>query len=182
MSLNVTFAPIRQDLQVMTLHNTYIQSLASDKKELEVVETYLKESKISSSATFIEYEHWRSSPWNKSAESEQIHLVLNRDIVTWGQKGLDDVSEVLTCLLILFSQEPGGQFSMKIGHLHDCWRSIESNQGRNSDQYVCFRLILWRYLDCQDLLQETKDELFMGALSMVGITKQIWGIDQNSID
>ena len=171
-----------QDQNLLSLDNiNNFQGLASDKKELEVVERCLIDGKIPSCAT-IEYEHWRSSPWNKSAESEQIHLVLNRDIVTWGQKGLDDVSEVLTCLLILFSQEPGGQFSMKIGHLHDCWRLIESNQGRNSDQYVCFRLILWRYLDCQDLLQETKDELFMGALSMVGITKQIWRIDQNSID
>eukprot|EP00092_Neocalanus_flemingeri_P083078 GFUD01104225.1.p1 GENE.GFUD01104225.1~~GFUD01104225.1.p1 ORF type:complete len:388 (+),score=81.38 GFUD01104225.1:95-1258(+) len=136
----------------------------SDKTELETVENYMVESKISSTAT-IEYEQFRSSPWNKSPENERIHLVLSRKIVTWGKKGVDDISELLTCLLILFSQEPGGQFSRKIGQLYDCWR-----------------FVLWSYLDSQDLVQDTKQELFNGALSMVGITKEIWRIEQNCLD
>ena len=47
---------------------------------------------------------------------------LNREIVTWGQKGVDDVSELLSCLLILFSQEDGPFFSSRIGQLFEGWR------------------------------------------------------------
>ena len=81
--------------------------MASDKTELEVVESYLKENRISNTPTF-EYEDWISSCWTLCSEYNQIHLVLNRGMVTWGQKGVDDVSELMACLLILFSQQDGG--------------------------------------------------------------------------
>jgi len=142
------------------------KGLVSDKTEMEVVHNYLTKKDLSiMSRETIKYEHWRSSPWNKSAEFEKNHLLLNKEIVTWGQKGLDDVSELLVCLLILFSQEVGGQFSKKIGHFHDKWR-----------------FVLWSYLMGQNLMEETKNELYKGALSMCGITKQIWKIEQNCIN
>ena len=90
--------------------------MAAEQAELETVESYLAVSKISKTAT-AEYNKWRSSPWATAR-----HLALNRDIVTWGQKGLDEVSELLVCLLLLFSQEDGEEFSTNIGQLHDRWR------------------------------------------------------------
>jgi len=133
-----------------------VKNMTSDKSELETVERYLEVSNISKTAT-AEYESWRSSPWESAR-----HLALNRDIVTWGQKGLDKVSEILVCLILLFSQEDGEEFSTNIGQLHDRWR-----------------FILWRYLETGAMQEDTKIDLFNGALSMVDITKQIWTIEQN---
>jgi len=132
-----------------------LKNMASDKSELETVETYLAVSNISKT-NIAEYDCWRRSPWETAR-----HLALNRDIVTWGQKGLDEVSELLVCLLLLFSQEDGEEFSIKIGQLHDRWRCI-----------------LWRYLESLELQKDIKIELFNGALSMVEVTKQIWTIEQ----
>ena len=98
--------------------------MASDKTELEVLKIYLKENKMSDTATF-KYEDWISSCWSHCSEYKQSHLVLIRGIVTWGQKGVDDVSELLACLLILFSQEDGAHFSYKVGQLFEGWRSVK---------------------------------------------------------
>ena len=42
-----------------------------------------------------------------------------------------------------------------------------------------FRFLLWRYLETGAMQEDTKIDLFNGALSMVDITKQIWTIEQN---
>ena len=95
--------------------------MTSDKAELTVVENFLTENKINSSQV-LEIEEWRSSPWSICPEFSMNHLDLNREIVTWGQMGVDEVSELLTCLLILFSQEDGPFFSSRIEQLFDGWR------------------------------------------------------------
>ena len=95
--------------------------MTSDKAELVVVENFLEENKINGRHP-LEIVEWRSSPCSLSSENKQVLLVLDREIVTWGQKGLDDVSELLACLLILFSQEDGPFFSCRIGHLFEGWR------------------------------------------------------------
>ena len=95
--------------------------MTSDKAELTVVENFLTENKINSSQA-LEIEEWRSYPWSICSEYKHSHLVLSREIVTWGKIGLDEVSEVLACLLILFSQEDGPFFSSRIGQLFQGWR------------------------------------------------------------
>ena len=95
--------------------------MTSDKAELTVVENFMTENKINSSQD-LEIEEWRCSPWSICSEYKQRHLVLNKEIVTWGKMGLDEVSEVLACLLILFSQEDGPYFSSRIGQLFEGWR------------------------------------------------------------
>ena len=95
--------------------------MTSDKAELVVVENFLEENKINGRHP-LEIGEWRSSPSSLSSENKEVLLVLDREIVTWGQKGLDDVSELLACLLILFSQEDGPFFSSRIGHLFEGWR------------------------------------------------------------
>ena len=95
--------------------------MTSDKAELTVVENFLTENKINSSQA-LEIEEWRSSPWSICSEYKHRHLDLSREIVTWGQMGVDDVSKLLTCLLILFSQEDGPLFSSRVGKLFDGWR------------------------------------------------------------
>ena len=159
-------------------YRTNIQGWASDKTELEVLEHCLKESNISNSAV-IEYEQWRGSTWNKCPEQEQIDHVLHKEISAWGQKGLDDVSELLVCLLILFSQDQGGQFSKKIGQLHDCLRYVMSALSGQNNEYKCFRFVLWSYIDSQNFLWNTKEELFNGAFRMAEITKKILRIEEN---
>ena len=151
------------------------QCMASDETELEVVENYLKENKLSDTATF-EYENWISSCWTHCSEYKQIHLQLNRDIVTWGQKGVDDVSELLACLLILFSQEDGAHFSYKVGQLFEGWRLVIRDHWSMNYIVMFFRFILWRYLE--SLPWEAKEELFMGALEMLGVARQIWRVEQ----
>jgi hypothetical protein len=60
-------------------------------------------------------------------EYTKNHLDLNREIVTWGQRGVNEVSGLLTCLLILFSQEEGTFYSNKIGQLFEGWRLDNKN-------------------------------------------------------
>ena len=100
-----------------------MQGMSSDKSELEFLQAYMTEHSINSSTT-LGYEQWRSSQGCSSREYKQIHLVLSREIVRWSQWGVDDVAEILTCLLILFSQQDGAHFSNKIGQIFDCWRWI----------------------------------------------------------
>ena len=98
-----------------------LQGMTSDKAELIVVENFLTENKINSNEA-LEIEEWRSYPWSICSEYKHRHLVLSREIVTWGKMGVDEVSELLTFLLILFSQKDGPFFSSRIGKLFQGWR------------------------------------------------------------
>ena len=51
-----------------------------------------------------------------------MHFQLSSEIVSWGKKGVDSISELLTCLLILFSQEEGGAYSRNLWFLFDSFR------------------------------------------------------------
>ena len=104
--------------------------------------------------------------------------MLNRGIVTWGQKGVDDVSELLACLLILFSQEDGAHFSYKVGQLFEGWRLVIRDHWSMNYIVMFFRFILWRYLESQVLPSEAKKGLFTGALEMVGVARQILRVEQ----
>ena len=102
--------------------------MTRDKTEMKVVENFLSLNKIDVSEPLeIGEWAWRSSPVPLSSENKEILLSLYKEIVTWGQKGVDDVSELLACLLILFSQEAGDSFSNRIGQIFEGWRSVREH-------------------------------------------------------
>ena len=143
---------------------------------MKVVENFLSLNNIDVSEPLeIGEWAWRSSPVPLSSENKEILLSLDKEIVTWGQKGVDDVSELLACLLILFSQEAGDSFSNRIGQIFEGWRSVREHW-RIIFHLLGFRFILWRYLESQLLPWEAKVGLFQGALEMVGIARKIWNI------
>ena len=104
------------------------QGMTRDKAEMKVVESFLSLNKINQSEPLnIGEWTWRSSPVSLSSENKEILLSLDKEIVTWGRKGVDDVSELLACLLILFSQEAGESFSNRIGQIFEGWRSVKDD-------------------------------------------------------
>merc|ERR1711915_522466 len=83
-----------------------IKGMTSDKAELQVVESFLNEHKIEAREQF-----WGSFAHRIDPANQQMHEDLNTKILAWGRQGIDDISEILVCLMLLFSQneEHGSQ-------------------------------------------------------------------------
>jgi len=125
-----------------------IKGMTSDKAELQVVESFLTEHKIEAREQF-----WGSFAHRIDPANQEMHEDLNTKILAWGRQGMDDISEILVCLMLLFSQDEQ-LGSKKIKSVAERWR-----------------FLLWQYLRSRSLPQDAKERLFSGAEQMVVLVR-----------
>ena len=98
--------------------------MSSDKSELASVSCYLSDNHLDDQQLVQVGE---CLPLHLTHQDREVLHHLDRRIVSWGHLGVDDVSELLVCLLILFSQEDGEHHSQAVHNIFQGWRLVRTH-------------------------------------------------------